>query len=217
MSEVNRNSKDIIMQKRRLIVLLFVLFGLVNLAYGQEMQTLISGEVSHGGFGAPVVKVSDVAGEPGMWVGGRGGWIININEQHALSLGGGGYGLVTNHSVPDPNYGNPDEDYYILNGYGGFEFEYINNPNRLLHLTFSSLIGGGGLSTREVDGSYNNDDEDPYFVYEPTANVEINITDFMRITAGIGYRYTSGINSAGLYDDDFSGITGTVNFKFGKF
>lgn len=205
------------MQKRRLVVFLFVLFGLVNLAYGQEMQTLISGEVSHGGFGAPVVKISDVAGEPALWIGGRGGWIIRINEQHALSLGGGGYGLVSNHSVPDPNFGDPAEDYYIQNGYGGFEFEYTNHPNRLLHLSFSSLIGGGGLSAREADNDYEYDDEDPYFVFEPEANVEINLTDFMRIAAGIGYRYTSGINSAGLNDDDFSGITGAVSFKFGKF
>lgn len=206
--------------KRTFILTVFLVFGFGFSVSAQQMQTLIDGDVSHGGFGGPAIKVSNVAGDPGHWVGGGGGWIINLNEQHALSLGGGGYGLVTEHSVTfvtEPDFGNPDEDYYIHNGYGGFKFEYINHSHRLLHATFSSLIGGGGLSTRQADYSYDNDDPDPYFVFEPMANVEVNMTEFMRITAGVGYRYTSGINSAGFDDSDFSGITGTVTFKFGKF
>lgn len=205
------------MQNLRSIVMLFVLMGLSYSALGQEMQTLISGDVTHGGFGAPVIKISDVAGEAGLWVGGRGGWIINVDEQNALSLGGGGYGLVTEHGIPDSNFGDSGTDYYALNGYGGFELEYINRPHRLVHLTLSSLIGGGGLMIRDDDYDEQFDDPDPYFVVEPGANIELNVTEFMRITAGVGYMYTSGISRAGFEDSDFSGITGSFTFKFGKF
>jgi hypothetical protein len=56
--------------------------------YAQQTETLFDGEVSHGGFGGPVVKFSEIAGSAGVWVGGRGGWIINLSELHTISLGG---------------------------------------------------------------------------------------------------------------------------------
>ncbi|NIN69246.1 MAG: hypothetical protein GTO63_32105, partial [Anaerolineae bacterium] len=57
----------------------------------QEPETLIEGDVRHGGFGGPVVKFTEVNNEFGVLVGGRGGWIIN----DSFVLGAGGYGLVT--------------------------------------------------------------------------------------------------------------------------
>lgn len=205
------------MRKINFVVACLFLFGFNSLSFGQETQTLIDGEVSHGGFGGPVLKMGDIAGETGLWVGGRGGWIITIDEQNALSLGGGGYGLVTEHDLLDPNFGDTETDYRIMDGYGGFELEYTNRSHRLVHLSLSSLVGGGALMVRDADFDDVMDDHDPYFVLEPAANIELNVTDFMRAAAGVGYRYTSGINSAGFEDADFSGVTGTFALKFGKF
>ena len=195
---------------------LFILAG-VSLGHAQKTQTLFSNDVSHGGFGGPVVKFSEVTEDVGVWVGARGGWIINFNDSNALSLGGGGYGLVTDHPVPDPNFGDPGTDYYALIGYGGFELEYTNLSYCLVHLTLSSLVGAGGLTARDQDYNEVDDDSNTFFVFEPGANLEINITSFFRLALGASYRMTNGIDRAGFTDDDFTQFNGTATLKFGGF
>lgn len=197
------------------VVVLFIINPFFSSIEAQRAETLISGSVSHGGFGGPMISAGDVAGSPGLWVGGRGGWIINIDDEHAISLGGGGYGLVTNHQVPVSVDGN--DDLYALNGYGGFVMEYTNRSYKLTHFTISTLIGGGGLMLRERNYDDVSDDVNSYFVFEPGFNLELNVTDFFRIAAGVQYRLTSGINEYGFKDSDFSGLNGVLTFKFGGF
>ncbi len=199
-----------------ILSILFLITG-INQCFAQQTQTLVGSEVTHGGFGGPVVKFSDIAGDLGVWVGGRGGWIINIDPDHAIGLGMGGHGLVTEHRVPDSDYGDSGSDYYAMNGYGGFEIEYANRSYQLIHLTVSTLVGAGGLMIRDRNFDDIDDSPNAYFVFEPEANAEVNITNFFRIAAGISYRLTSGIGRAGFTDDDFSGLNGVINFKFGKF
>ena len=194
---------------------LFILLPFYSPIEAQRAETLIDGSVRHGGFGGPMISVGDVAGSPGLWVGGRGGWIINIDDANAISLGGGGYGLVTNHKVPITV--NDQDDLYALNGYGGFVFEYTNRSYRLTHFTVSTLIGGGGLMLRERNYEEVSDDVDSYFVFEPGFNLELNVTTFFRVAAGIQYRFTSGISEYGFSDSDFSGPNGVLTFKFGGF
>ncbi|MBI5324668.1 MAG: hypothetical protein HZB41_05265 [Ignavibacteriae bacterium] len=112
-----------------------------------DTETLFgSGEITHGGYGAPELKLTQIQGEMGLLVGGRGGWIINST----FSIGGGGYGLVTSHKIS--NYKPPfDTAAYLRVGYGGIFFEYINSSNKLIHFTVNTLIGAGGASyTRSI-------------------------------------------------------------------
>jgi len=74
---------------KRIILIIGSLAAMTVVATGQEAETLFAGEVVHGGFGGPVLKASTVNGSPALFVGGRGGWIIN----HSFILGGGGDGL----------------------------------------------------------------------------------------------------------------------------
>lgn len=167
-----------------------------------------------------MISFSDVNGDVGVWIGGRGGWIINLSNDNSISLGGGGFGLVTEHKVPDPAFDevvDPDTEFYALNGYGGFIMEYTNRSYQLVHPTISALIGGGGLMVRDQDFDEIDSTPDQYFVFEPGANLEVNITDFFRLAVGVSYRLTSGISSAGYDNSDFSGINGMLTFKFGKF
>jgi hypothetical protein len=82
------------------------------------------------------------------------------------------------------------------------------------------LIGAGGVNYRDEyyssweDWNYNSDE---FFVLEPALNVELNITSFFRINAGASYRYISGINYDNLRNEDFSGFSGVLTFKFGSF
>lgn len=199
-------------------VLIFLLFYFIpNLSYAQQTEILFDGDVTHGGFGGPVVQIGNVAGSGAVWVGGRGGWIINLSEQHTISLGGGGFGLATNHLAPDPQIGDPDIDYYAFSGYGGFIFEYTNRSYKLAHFTISSLTGAGAIGLRESNYENFEDEVDTYFVFEPAVHAELNVTTFFRISAGLGYRFTSGIDSFGFSDSDFSGFNAIITFKFGGF
>jgi hypothetical protein len=165
----------------------------------QNEQTLIGGEFHSGGFGAPVVKFSSTVDKFAVFVGGRGGWIIN----HTFVLGGGGYGLANDIRLTDG--GTRDLEF----GYGGLELEYINSSDNLIHFTIYTLIGGGGIST--------DFGEDGVFVLEPSANAELNITRYFRVNAGAGYRWVSGVDTPGLSTSDMSAFVGQLSLKFGAF
>lgn len=192
---------------------IIVLFVLLSCTLSAQEQTIFgTSEISHGGFGAPVVKFSSIRDQFAVLVGGRGGWIIN----HTLVLGGGGYGLANEVTGTKSYLG---EEMLINFGYGGFEMEYIINSDKVLHATVYLLIGAGGVSHRS---SYYYDDawfgdSDEFFVCEPAVNAELNILSFMRINLGLGYRYINGIKDENLTDADFSGLSGNLTFKFGSF
>ncbi len=191
--------------------ILFLLL-LSSTLLGQEKTIFGSGEISHGGFGGPVVKFSSIRDQFAVLVGGRGGWIIN----HTLVIGGGGYGLANEISGTRSYLG---EEMLINFGYGGFELEYIVNSDDVLHATIYLLLGGGSVSHRSGyyydDSWFGNSDE--FFVCEPAVNAELNILSFMRINFGVGYRYINGIKDDNLGDSEFSGLSGILTFKFGSF
>ncbi len=184
-------------------------------AAAQETQTLFSGDVSHGGFGGPVIRFGSIDGEGAVWVGGRGGWIINFSNQHSISLGGGGYGLVTEHRLPQPI--DPERKELAGIGYGGLEIEYTNQTYRLVHLTASTLIGAGGITVRDQNLDHFDDDANAFFVFEPGLHAELNVASFFRVAGGLSYRFTSGIDYGGFRDSDFSGVNAVLTFKFGSF
>ena len=111
---------------------------------------------------------------------------------------------------------------YINFGYGGLELEYIIQSDRLIHSSVCMLIGAGGVSYRHElldDDSWDewNSPSDAFFVFEPSANVELNIISFFRINAGVSYRFISGANLDDLKNNDLAGPSATLTLKFGKF
>lgn len=166
-----------------------------------QERTLVGDGIESGGFGAPVVKLTQVHGELGVLAGGRGGWVIN----HIFVLGGGGYGLANDVWVqglfPEPR---------LQFGYGGLELEAIIASNSLIHFTVAGLVGGGGVRLGL-------DPTDAVFVMEPQATVEINVTRFMRLNLGGGYRWVMDVDIPYLTNGDFSAPFGALGLKFGKF
>jgi len=203
----------------------FLLTGLLvwPVAAQDKEETLIGDyAVEHGGFGGPVVKFSSVDGTFAAFVGGRGGWIINVRPGHTVVLGGGGYGLANdieairlNRAVPE---GRASAQTYLDFGYGGIEVEYVNRTRRLLHGAVQVLIGGGSVSFRDADNENLGDRfEDEVFVLEPTAHLMLNVTSFLRIGGGAGYRFVSGSSLEPFADADLSGPSAVLTFKFGSF
>lgn len=205
--------------KRTAIVILMILtaFSL----YGQESETLISGHIESSGFGGPVVKFTRIDGDFAVLVGGRGGWIIN----HSFSIGIGGYGLV-NDIHPG---GDIPLSQRIQMGYGGLILEGIIASNKLVHLTVGTLIGAGGVAHGyqwfdDWDCWYDDDwgysyhrNPDVFFVLEPEINLMLNVARFFRIGIGASYRYATETDREWISDDDLSGFSASLTFKFGVF
>jgi hypothetical protein len=164
----------------------------------QPPETVFREVTDSTGYGAPVVKYTSVAGAGHLFAGGRGGWVID----HSLVLGGAGYGLVTNYSLPDDR---------LSFGYGGAMVEYIFNTDRLVHVAVDTLIGGGGV------GPKNNSSPNAVFVLEPEADAILNLAQGIRAGMGISYRMTRGVHIANLTNSDLSGFGANLFVQFGGF
>lgn len=201
-------------------IMLILLFFISISVFGEyEEETLFQGKVVHGGFGGPVVKFTQIRDEFGVLVGGRGGWIIN----HTLSLGGGGYGLVTQIEGSDTlPYVKP----LLGLGYGGFEMEYVFHSGQLLHSTVSVLIGAGSVGYYEGEGTdigccfddgEDRENWDSFFIVEPSFQMELNVIPFLRIDVGASYRFVSGVGKYHLTNSDIGGPSINLTLKFGRF
>ncbi|MBU1077809.1 MAG: caspase family protein, partial [Spirochaetes bacterium] len=161
---------------------------------GSNEETIISKPISsydHGGFGGPALKISTLAGKSRLFLGGRGAWILD----HTFSLGGAGYGMV---SELKGVVNGTNVNFQI--GYGGVEIGYIHRSDSLLHLNFMTLIGAGGIKY-QLEGA-EKDDKDMHFfsnsetasllfAIEPMLYLELNIAKWFRLCLGGGYHYFS--------------------------
>jgi hypothetical protein len=157
------------------LIFIFLIIVFVVAASAQE-QTLVRGKYESGGFGGIVLKVTNINSEHAVFVGGRGGWIID----HSFAFGGAGYGLVTHGLSVFPM------------GYGGLDFEYFVSSNDLIHLSIGLLAGAGGVGYKDETMTGNHRS---FWVLEPSVNANLNVTKFFRIAAGVSYRYVSGVKS----------------------
>jgi len=181
-------------------------------------QTLLSSGVTNGGYGAPVQRWSRVTGRSVLFSGLEGGWIVN----HRFVLGAAGYGLATQNIRNDGSTlrDSKGRSPVVEMGYGGVTLGYVAQPMRLTHLTFQALIGGGGLTydVEDIAGIRSEDaPADGFFVAEPSVHGELNVSRFLRIGVGGGYRFVSGAALDGLRDRDLRGGSASLAFKFGHF
>jgi hypothetical protein len=179
-------------------------------ARSQEQTLVGSGDLTHGGYGGPVVRFTSIRGEGAVMAGGRGGWIIN----HRFVLGGAGYGLTSTVDARTPGpFGEP----YLEFSYGGVTLEYVINSDRVVHGSVELLVGSGSISRRmEWDGDRGGP-EDVISVIEPGATVDLNVTPWFRLSAGASYRFVSGSRRGIATNADVSSASGSLIFRFGKF
>ena len=201
----------------RTLACILALLAMTVSAQAQE-RTLIGGADIHGGFGGPVLKYTRINDQDALMVGGRGGWILN----HALVLGGGGYGVVNDIDAPPDALPFEPGPLDIEFGYGGFEMEYVIRPNDLVHFSFYTLFGGGANNFVKDVGNVTDSNEqagetDFVLVIEPAVSAEMNVTTWFRLNLGVSYRLVTGVEQDQLDDSDFSGASAALTFKFGTF
>ncbi len=193
-----------------MLILALALIAAAPQPQREEPELLVSGDIDNGGFGGPELRYSSIHDESALFVGGRGGWLIN----HRYVLGLAGYGLATDVDAP----GALASNYDIRFGYGGPFFEVIFAPMKVAHFSFMTLFGAGGLNYREKTQHMTWAGEtNAVFVAEPSLMIELNVTKFMRIDFGAGYRFVAGTTIEGLTNRDVRGFSGVFGLKFGKF
>ncbi|OPX27057.1 MAG: hypothetical protein B1H05_01335 [Candidatus Cloacimonas sp. 4484_140] len=192
---------------KKFIIVLFLSVLLISIAQADSLFS--SGSIS-GVFGGPLVKYTKINNKDALILGARGGWAFNS----IFTIGGGAYGLVNDIPI---NAAQPDTNFINL-GYGGIVVEYVGMSDNVIHWQVGGLIGTGAVSTRNGNETGKND---IIFVLEPGADAVLNITSTIRLSAGISYRFVSGVDSDNfdyyLKNSDLSNFSASLTLLFGSF
>lgn len=214
-----------------LIHILLVL-AIANQAFGQrymdtndpnneEVKSLLSTKNDLNAFGAGDLKVSDFKEERALLVGAYGGFIIN----RRYLFGVAGYGLVTKVEFDGVIPGEAEPKNLTLHGgYGGVLIGGTIAHKELIHISIPIVLGAGSFEVVDRDFFVNNPadseftvENSVFFVAEPGVELEFNITKYFRLGAGMTYRYISGTELENVKDEDVSGTTAMISFRFGRF
>lgn len=172
-----------------------------------DYNTVFSEDVNITGFGGPLLNFSRVTDNFAFFMGGGGAILFNDN----LYFGGYGSGMTNRIEIDSAVYsGN-----FIGFANGGLWAGYVFNGNKVIHPSFSLMLGWGSVTIANEFGYIK--ELDPVYVITPGLGFEINVSDFLRIDAGINYRYVTGINELSFEDEEFSDFGAHITLKIGWF
>jgi hypothetical protein len=160
-------------------------------------ETLLRGESHAYFFGEFGTKTTEIFDEFAVLVGGQLGWTFNSS----FSVGFAGYARAEHEDYYDCgswDYGYYEYCDYRGPAYGGITTAFIFPPKNLIHFKVGALFGAGYAWDRH------------FYIFEPEVDVVLNISQIVRIQAGISYPIT---------DRDHSGLENVmfnVSFRFGK-
>ena len=177
----------------------------------EEQQTVTGGMRSgptrvSGWFVAPTFTTSRFDGSLAYSPGIRAG--IFLNQRVAL-------GVAANAVGNDDSYYR-DTPVRNVGTYGGLLIQYIVQSNRLLHATLESTLGSGRWCveiSEEQDGCMGRN----FMVFEPVANLELNVARHVRVATGVGYRFAVAGSGAGPNSDGMSSLVARTSIIFGSF
>lgn len=195
------------------IMLVCAVLLLSQFAKAQHIETLTSRTgkpSSFGAYGSAQGKITAIDGKFAVMTGGYGGVFLNKK----ILLGAAGYSLANRIKVPQQE----DRNWNVW--YTGAIVEYVFNSDKLFHWSAGTLLGGGGVSQR-TEYRKGRDDvhvSSGFAVAEPFINAEMNITHYLRITAGGSWRQTFGTSSGvGITDAKLSAPAFHLGIKAGLF
>lgn len=212
---------------KKLILTFIVIAMPAIVALGQEqgfeyyqdrsVRTIAGKNRSGGGYMSLTTGYSVIDNKHAVLVGGRLAWIAD----KTIGIGIGGTGFL-NEFHYEPSI---DREVFLAGGYGGIYIEPILFPRSPVHLAFPILFGAGGISYVSNDYTFDGnfiEDSEPFLIIEPSAEIEINMTRFIRLAIGTSYRYPTGFN-LGTSGPEFvnaaslKGWSYTATIKIGKF
>ena len=199
-----------------LIVLLFC-----SEAYSQTEPVYILNsqkEVDRATFICAEMKYTRIIGSWESMAGVRFGYCIN----HAYIFGLEVHSILSDNSYLGSGAFGTETTINNAMVYGGFYFDYVVPTNYPIQLSFPTLIGAGEcLLYEKFDNTTQRDAEilelDGILVIEPKINIELNLSSFIRIGIGCGYRIVGKTDLSSLENSDLSGFLVNANIKFGGF
>lgn len=148
---------------------------------------------------------------------------------HSFSIGIAGAGFSDwMYGLNEDRPGLSPQGYFVEGGYGGLLLEPVFAPKFPVHLSFPILIGAGGVAFTQDRENYDWEDweydserfvlkSDAYFVIEPGVELEFNLARYLRMGAGVSYRFTSGVTMEGGKEYLLNGLSGSIHLKLGVF
>lgn len=208
----------------------FLVAGTLS-AQGQDETLLRGGVGSVGWYLAPVVKLTEISDRGEVMGGLRGGLLFSRRFGVGLAAYAGGrlaeplWSFRSFRPSEISGDGRSDHDETALR-YGGLELEYIWQPSKLVHTTVTTLLGGGSMPSYAYSTATVPEGPGPlpwgqvrrerFFVAESSANVEVNLARYVRLGAGLGYRFTAGGEPYSDLPSQARGATGSFTIRFGK-
>jgi hypothetical protein len=183
----------------------------------REMKTLLGHDRGGGGYCSFSTGYTNINDLDAVMFGGRFSWMAS----HSLGIGMGATGFMNEYHYEAAI----DKDVFLTGGYGGLYIEPVLFPRLPVHLSFPVLLGIGGISFISVDNEFNEnflEDSKAFLLIEPAAEVELNLTRFLRLAVGASYRLPTPFNVGlpGSYSIDVESLrtpSYTVTLKLGKF
>ncbi len=193
--------------KKSICIAVLALFAMQVFAqrwHGNERDETLANITGRTGFFlSPIIEYSNLQDN---WNTSVGGGLAFVAGDFFI----GAYGLGM---IEDDLF---DSDFERLDmGHGGFWIGYTTPQHKALHL-FSSLKAGWGAVNIDFDNNFDYDDS--FFAITPEAGLEVNVFNWFRIAASVGYRFMNGLDdSPNFNQDDLESMTGTLTFRIGGF
>jgi hypothetical protein len=164
-----------------------------------------------GGFD---ILSSQVFGNPGFLIGGFTGKYLN----DSLLFGAEGYLLINPIKAPRA-IAQPYVNKRLNLGffYTGAKVEYNLSPGNIVHFSGDLLAVLGFIKYVGKDYDFSVGLASLCYVIEPGVNVMVNVNDSIQAGVGVSYRWVSGLNIAGLTNQDLSGVSMKLVIRFNEF
>ena len=187
----------------------------------EEIKSLLNKENDLNGFGGVDMKVGTFKDQRALIMGGYGGLVINRRYLFGIA----GYGLVTDIEFEGTIPGDTaTKTLNLYGGYGGVLIGASIAPKELIHISIPIVLGAGAFEVEDKNFFSNNladadfvVENSVFFVVEPGIEVEFNISNHFRLGFGATYRYITGTELVNVTDEEVSGATGMISFRFGRF
>ncbi len=204
------------------LILIIILLSFIKLTFGQENNKYVfssSSDIKSTFFLGPELKVSKLIKGCELYTGLKAA--ILFNDKIAFGLAGGGF--VTEEVFEGLDDLGQKAYLNTVSGYGGFYLDYFIPTEFPILISFPMVVGAGGIALFTPQNVNNAPGDEKlveggvFFIYEPAVNVEVNLTKFLRMGLGIGYRFAFKGDMDRVSARDFSSFTFNWNIKAGSF
>lgn len=192
---------------KRIVTLVLMLIAPI-LAHAQG-SALIASDARHDVDAGPIAKIARINGEPGVLIGAEAAWVIDDE----ILVGAEASSLVSR--IPTSTVQPNGAPYVLRLNEGGIRFGYVHGRDGGVTITPGALIGLGSIHLTErfvwnegTDFAW--DSERMYVLLEPSVRAGLAVTSWMRVDAGIGYRFAIDADHRRITSDDLSGPSGVV-------